>query len=158
MYAVGKISDIFNGQGVMESVHNKNNMDGVNHTIDALGMDFDGFIFTNLVDFDSQYGHRRDPIGYGRCIEEFDARLPEILAAMGEDDVLFICADHGNDPTARGTDHTREYVPILAYGKKVRAGVNLGIRPSFADLGATIADYLGVEMPEHGTSFKEEIL
>lgn len=158
MYAVGKISDIFNGQGVMESVHNKNNMDGVNHTIDALGMDFDGFIFTNLVDFDSQYGHRRDPIGYGRCIEEFDARLPEILAAMGEDDVLFICADHGNDPTAPGTDHTREYVPILAYGKKVRAGVNLGIRPSFADLGATIADYLGVEMPEHGTSFKKEIL
>ena len=158
VYAVGKISDIFNGKGVTQAVHTDNNMDGVDKTIQALGMDFDGFVFTNLVDFDSKYGHRRDPQGYGQCIEEFDARLPEIMVAMGEDDVLMICADHGNDPVHSGFDHTREYVPLLVYGKKVKAGANLGIRKTFADVGATVADILGAEAPSIGESFKEVIL
>ena len=158
VYAVGKISDIFNGKGVTQAVHTDNNMDGVDKTIQALGMDFDGFVFTNLVDFDSKYGHRRDPQGYGQCIEEFDARLPEIMGAMGEDDVLMICADHGNDPVHSGFDHTREYVPLLVYGKKVKAGANLGIRKTFADVVATVADILGAEAPSIGESFKEVIL
>ena len=158
VYAVGKISDIFNGKGVTQAVHTDSNMDGVDKTIQALGMDFDGFVFTNLVDFDSKYGHRRDPQGYGQCIEEFDARLPEIMGAMGEDDVLMICVDHGNDPVHSGFDHTREYVPLLVYGKKVKAGANLGIRKTFADVGATVADILGAEAPSIGESFKEVIL
>ena len=158
VYAVGKISDIFNGKGVTQAVHTDSNMDGVDKTIQALGMDFDGFVFTNLVDFDSKYGHRRDPQGYGQCIEEFDARLPEIMGAMGEDDVLKICADHGNDPVHSGFDHPREYVPLLVYGKKAKAGANLGIRKTFADVGATVADILGAEAPSIGESFKEVIL
>ena len=158
VYAVGKISDIFNGAGVTESVHNKDDMNGVDNTLDALDKDFEGFIFTNLVDFDAKFGHRRDPKGYGENIEKFDARVPEILEHMADDDVLFITADHGNDPTAPGTDHTREYVPIVCYGKKLKQGVNLGTRGSFADLGATVCDLLGVEGTGFGTSFKEEIL
>ena len=158
VYAVGKISDIFNGAGVTESVHNKNDMNGVDNTLDALDKDFDGFIFTNLVDFDAKYGHRRDPKGYGENIERFDARIPEIIKHMSEDDILFITADHGNDPTAPGTDHTREYVPVIAYGKKLKKGVDLGIRSSFADLGATVCDLLGVAGTGFGTSFKEEII
>ncbi|MCI8609051.1 MAG: phosphopentomutase [Firmicutes bacterium] len=158
MYGVGKIGDIFNQKGLTHSVHTVSNMDGVDKTIEAMRMDFEGFVFTNLVDFDSKYGHRRDPEGYGRCIEEFDRRLPEIMEAMGEEDLLMIVADHGNDPTHIGTDHTREYVPILVYGKNCRSGVNLGVRESFADAGATVADILGVRMPAIGTSFKEAIL
>ncbi len=158
MYAVGKIGDIFNEKGITTSTHTKSNMDGVDKTIEAMKMDFEGFIFTNLVDFDSQYGHRRDPIGYGKCIEEFDARLPEIMGAMGEDDIMMICADHGNDPTAQGTDHTREYVPLIVYGKRCKAGINLGIRSTFADVGATVADILEVKDTGLGKSFKEEII
>ena len=158
VYAVGKISDIFNGAGVTESVHNKDDMNGVDNTLDALDKDFEGFIFTNLVDFDAKYGHRRDPKGYGENIERFDKRVPEILEHMSDDDVLFITADHGNDPTAPGTDHTREYVPVIAYGKKLKQGVDLGIRASFADLGATVCDLLDVPGTGFGTSFKEEIL
>lgn len=158
VYAVGKISDIFDGKGVTEAVHTSGNMDGVDKTIEAVRMDFDGFIFTNLVDFDSQYGHRRDAVGYGKCIEEFDARIPEIIEALGDDDVLMICADHGNDPVHSGFDHTREYVPILIYGKKVKAGADIGIRESFADAGATAADILGAKAAKIGKSFKEVIL
>lgn len=121
-------------------------------------MDFDGFVFTNLVDFDSKYGHRRDPIGYGRCIEEFDARLPEVISALGDDDVLMITADHGNDPMAAGTDHTREFVPLIVYGKTCAAGKNLGVRGSFADVSATVADLLGVKGTGLGNSFKEDII
>jgi phosphopentomutase len=157
VYAVGKISDIFNGQGVSTSVHTDDNMDGVNKTLDALKQDFEGFIFTNLVDFDSKFGHRRDPIGYGKAIEEFDARLPEIIEAMGEEDVLMLCADHGNDPTHSGWDHTREYVPIVIYGKEIKQGINLRVRESFADIGATIVDILGAEKTEIGESFLKEI-
>ena len=158
VYGVGKIGDIFNQKGLTESVHTVCNMDGVDKTIEALGMDFEGFLFTNLVDFDSKYGHRRDPEGYGRCIEEFDARIPEILDALGEEDILMICADHGNDPTAPGTDHTREYVPLLVYGRGCRSGVNLRIRRTFADIGATVSDFLGAESTGIGESFKEAIL
>ncbi len=158
VYGVGKIGDIFNMKGLTESVHTVSNMDGVDKTIEALGMDFEGFIFTNLVEFDSKFGHRRDPIGYGRCIEEFDARLPEVMAAMGDEDVLMICADHGNDPTAPGTDHTREYIPILVWGKACKSGVNLGTRRTYADIGATVCDLLGVEEKCVGTSFADLIM
>lgn len=157
VYAIGKISDIFNGHGVSTSVHTNSNMDGVDKTIEALKKDFEGFIFTNLVDFDSKYGHRRDPIGYGKCIEEFDARLPEIMASMKDEDVLMLCADHGNDPVHSGWDHTREYVPILVFGKEIKEGFNLGTRESFADIGATIAQILNVETTEIGESFLDEI-
>ena len=157
-YTVGKISNIFNDQGVSVSVHTDNNMDGVDKTIEALKQDFDGFIFTNLVDFDSEYGHRRDPVGYGKAIMEFDARIPEIIENLSDDDILIICADHGNDPVHTGWDHTREHVPVVVYGKKVKAGVNLGTRGSFADIGATICDYLGVAPTAIGTSFLGEIL
>ncbi|MEY8365800.1 phosphopentomutase [Anaerovoracaceae bacterium 41-7] len=158
VYAVGKISDIFNGCGVSTSVHTESNMDGVDQTIRALTDDFGGLIFTNLVDFDSKFGHRRDAEGYGRAIMEFDRRLPEITAAMGEDDILMICADHGNDPVHAGWDHTREYIPLVVYGKHVKAGVDLGTRKSFADIGASIAAYLGTEKTAIGESFLEEIL
>lgn len=158
VYAVGKISDIFNGSGVTTSIHTESNMDGVDQTIKALADDFGGLIFTNLVDFDSKFGHRRDAEGYGRAIMEFDRRLPEITAAMGEDDILMICADHGNDPVHAGWDHTREYIPLVVYGKNVKAGVDLGTRKSFADIGASIAAYLGTEKTAIGESFLEEIL
>lgn len=157
-YAIGKISDIFNGCGVSKSVHTEDNMDGVDKTVEALKQDFEGFIFTNLVDFDSKFGHRRDPEGYGRAIEEFDARLPEIMAAMKDDDILMICADHGNDPTHTGWDHTREHIPFVAYGKGIKEGVNLGVRESFADIGATIAEILGVSGTSIGESFAKDIL
>ena len=158
VYGVGKIGDIFNMKGLVESVHTTDNMDGVDKTIEAINMGFEGFVFTNLVDFDSKYGHRRDPIGYGKAIEEFDARLPEIMDVMGPEDVLMICADHGNDPTAPGTDHTREYIPLIVYGKECREGVNLGTRSSFADIGATVCDLLEVGHSSVGTGFKNLII
>ncbi len=156
-YAVGKISDIFNGQGISQAIHTKDNMDGVDQTIKALGMDFEGLIFTNLVDFDSKYGHRRDPAGYGKAIEEFDQRLPEIMAAMKESDVLILCADHGNDPIHSGWDHTREHVPVVLYGAEIKVGADLGIRDSFADIGATVCEMLGAKGTAVGTSFLSEI-
>lgn len=142
VYAIGKIRDIFNGQGVTQSVHTESNDDGVTKTIEALQMDFDGLIFTNLVDFDSKFGHRRDPVGYGKAIEEFDARLPEIRAAMKEDDILLLCSDHGNDPVHTGFDHTREFIFCLACGAPLRKGIDLGTRSAFADIGATVCEYL----------------
>lgn len=158
VHTIGKISDIFNGQGVSTSVHTENNMDGVDKTIDALQQDFSGLIFTNLVDFDSEYGHRRNPEGYGRAIEEFDARLPQIMEAMGEEDILILCADHGNDPVHSGWDHTREHIPALVYGKIIKSGVNLRTRNAFADIGATVADYLGTEKTQIGSSFLKLII
>ena len=157
VYAIGKINDLFNGQGITVNVHTDNNMDGVDQTINALKKDFGGLIFTNLVDFDSKYGHRRDPIGYGKAIEEFDKRLPEILKAMRTDDVLILCADHGTDPTHSGWDHTREYVPLVIYGEQIKAGIDLGTRTSFADIGATVAAFLNVEATEIGVSFLPEV-
>ncbi len=160
VYAVGKISDIFNGSGVSVSIHTDSNDDGITKTIEALGSDFEGLIFTNLVDFDSKYGHRRDAEGYGKAIEEFDRRLPEILDAMGEDDILMLCSDHGNDPAHTGWDHTREYILGIAAGVGIKSGVDLGTRRSFADIGATITDILtdGRRTTSIGESFKDKIL
>lgn len=159
VYAIGKISDIFNGSGVTESVHTESNDDGITKTIEALNKDFDGLVFTNLVDFDSKYGHRRDPEGYAEALEEFDKRLPEILDTMKEDDILFMCSDHGNDPEYTGFDHTREYIFCLGTGKKLKKGINLGTRSSFADIGATVTDYLtnGEKKTSIGESFLKEI-
>ena len=158
VYAVGKINDIFNGQGITYAVHTDNNMDGVDKTVEALKQDFEGLIFTNLVDFDSKYGHRRDAIGYGKAIEEFDGRLPEILKTMSGCDILILCADHGNDPVHSGWDHTREYVPVVIYGSEIKAGVDLGTRESFADIGATIAEILNTGPTETGASFLHKII
>lgn len=155
--AVGKIHDIFNGKGITESVHIDGNMDGIDKTIEGMKKDFLGLIFTNLVDFDTKYGHRRNPLGYGQALMEFDKRLPEVLDAMRRDDVLMISADHGNDPVHSGYDHTKEDVPLLICGNNIKSGVDLGVRDTFADCGATIADYLEVEKPSIGTSFLSEI-
>ncbi|WP_040228254.1 phosphopentomutase [Bhargavaea cecembensis] len=151
--AVGKISDIFNGEGITEAVRTTGNMDGVDKLLDVMNKDFRGLSFTNLVDFDALYGHRRDPEGYGRALAEFDARLPELMGAMKEDDLLFITADHGNDPTAPGTDHTREYVPLIAWSPRFSGGTELPLQKTFASVGATIADNFGVKLPEFGESF-----
>lgn len=156
VYAVGKIRDIFNGRGITEYVKTKSNMDGVDKTIEAIGMDFDGLVFTNLVEFDSEYGHRRNPIGYGKAIEEFDNRLPEILEVMSPEDILIICADHGTDPIHHGTDHTREYIPLIIYGGNVNP-VDLGTRKSFGDIGATVCEFLGAKSPSCGESFLSDI-
>ncbi len=156
--AVGKIEDIFNGQGITKEVHTKSNMEGVDKTIEYLKTDSKGIIFTNLVDFDAKFGHRRNPEGYRQALEELDVRMPEILDAMTDNDMLIITADHGNDPTYKGSDHTREYVPLVVYGKNVKSGVNLGTRESFADIAATIADILKVEKPQIGRSFMDLVI
>ncbi|SEI66736.1 phosphopentomutase [Bhargavaea ginsengi] len=151
--AVGKISDIFNGEGVTDSVRTSSNMDGVDKLLEVMGRDFEGLSFTNLVDFDALFGHRRDPEGYGNALAEFDARLPEIMDALGEDDLLIITADHGNDPTAPGSDHTREYVPIIMASPRFNAGGELPLQKTFASVGATVADNFGVKKPEFGKSY-----
>ena len=133
-------------------------MDGVDQTINYIKKENNGLIFTNLVDFDSKFGHRRNSQGYKEALEEFDKRIPEIISSMKEDDILIINADHGNDPTYKGTDHTREYIPVLVYGKNIKSGINLGIRNTFADIGATVADILNVTLPKVGKSFKDEIM
>ena len=156
--AVGKIVDIYNGQGITEDVHTVSNMDGVDQTIKYMKEKNEGIIFTNLVDFDAKFGHRRNSLGYKEALEEFDQRLPEILSNLKDDDVLMITADHGNDPTYKGTDHTRETVPLLVYGKNIKANVNLGDRTSFSDIAAFIGEYLEVKMPEFGISFKNKIV
>lgn len=151
--SVGKINDIFSGEGITASYPTKSNRHGIDETIRLMGETFKGLLFTNLVDFDSLYGHRRDPEGYARALEEFDASVPDLLAQVGERDLLVITADHGNDPTHSGTDHTREYVPLLVYGKGLSTPGSLGIRATYADLAATIADNFGVHASEHGKSF-----
>lgn len=156
--AVGKIADIFNGEGVTESVRTVSNMDGVDKLLDVMKNDFHGMSFTNLVDFDALYGHRRDPIGYGDALQDFDQRLPEIIAALHQDDLLIVTADHGNDPVHSGTDHTREYVPLLMYSPSLKSGGALPLRETFSDIGATIADNFNVKMPEFGKSFLSSII
>ncbi|OAT84096.1 phosphopentomutase [Bacillus sp. MKU004] len=155
--ALGKISDIYNGEGVTKAVRTKHNMDGMDVFIKTFDESFTGLSFLNLVDFDALYGHRRDPEGYGKALEEFDARLPEVFEKMTEDDLLLITADHGNDPTAPGTDHTREYVPLLAYSKRFSKGDELPLRETFADIGATVADNFNVNMPKFGKSFLTQL-
>lgn len=151
--AIGKINDIFDGEGVTESIRTKDNMDGMDKLLDVIKKDFTGMSFLNLVDFDALYGHRRDPEGYGRALEEFDKRLDEVLESIREDDLLIITADHGNDPTFPGTDHTREFIPVLVYSKQLSDSGALPEHDTFADIGATIADNFDVHMPDHGESF-----
>ncbi len=152
---VGKIGDIYSEHGITDAIHTKSNDHGVEVTLDCM-KNRDGFIFTNLVDFDSKYGHRRNPQGYGECLQRFDSQLPQILETLEDGDLLMITADHGNDPTYTGTDHTREYVPIIAMIKGAAKGHDLGTRTCFSDVGATVADYFGVEW-EVGTSFLGEL-
>jgi phosphopentomutase len=153
---IGKIASIYDGVGVTEDLTAKNNEQTVDQTINALGSGSTGLIFSNLVDFDMLYGHRRDTEGYALALERFDTRLPEILQAMREDDLLIMTADHGNDPTKDGSDHTREYAPLLVYGSRAGAGVDLGTRESLADIGQTIAENFGVRLSA-GKSFLQAI-
>lgn len=155
--ALGKISDIYDGEGITEGIRTVSNMDGMDKVLATMDKPFNGLSFVNLVDFDAVYGHRRDPKGYGQALEEYDARLPEVFAKMTDDDLLIITADHGNDPTYKGTDHTREYVPLLIYSPRFSEGKELPIRKTFADIGATVADNFGVTKPEYGTSFLKDL-
>jgi phosphopentomutase len=153
---IGKIASIYDSVGVTQDLTAKNNEQTVDQTINALKAQSTGLIFSNLVDFDMLYGHRRDTEGYAAALERFDQRLPEIVDAMKDDDLLIMTADHGNDPTKDGSDHTREYAPLLVYGKSSKPGVDLGTRESLADIGQTIAGNFGLEL-EAGKSFLKEI-
>lgn len=152
---IGKIGEIFAGKGIGEIIHTENNEEGVEKMIEAILQKNRGFIFTNLTDFDMLYGHRNDAKGYANALKAFDQKLPEIINAMEEDDLLIITADHGCDPTTESTDHSREYVPLLIYGAQVKRGTDLGIRQTFADLGQTIAELFRLEPLKNGTSFAE---
>jgi phosphopentomutase len=154
---VGKIEDIYAGRGITEGIHTEGNADGLEKTVELLGRDGGGLIFVNLVDFDMLYGHRNDPDGYYQCLRQFDEFMPRLEAALRPGDLVMVTADHGNDPTTPSTDHSREYVPILAFGPACRVGVDLGIRRTFADIGATLADVFGVTRPTHGESFLSQI-
>jgi phosphopentomutase len=156
-FAVGKIVDLFAGQGVAESVHTVSDDDGMDQVERAMAKRPRGLIFANLVDFDTVYGHRNNVEGYAMNLERFDARLSELLPHLRPDDCLVLTADHGNDPTTPSTDHSREYVPLLVCGARVKAGVDLGTRSTFADLGQTLAEVFGVGPLAHGTSFLAEI-
>ncbi|MDM8303296.1 phosphopentomutase [Limosilactobacillus vaginalis] len=154
---IGKINDIFSGKGIDRGFHNESNADGMDHLDEVMQEDFTGFCFTNLVDFDAKYGHRRNPQGFGQALMELDQRLGHVLDELRPDDLLIITADHGNDPGFRGTDHTRENVPLLVYSPTMKEkNQSLGVRKTFADLGATILDNFNVQ-GENGTSFYHEI-
>lgn len=156
---IGKIHDIFCGEGITESLHSTSSVNGMEQTIDICKKDFEGLCFVNLVDFDALWGHRRNPEGYGREIEKLDKNLGVLLDTMREDDLLILTADHGNDPTYTGTDHTREYVPLLAYSKEIKEGGKIPDADTFAVIGATIADNFDIRMPEGtvGYSILEEL-
>lgn len=156
--AVGKINDIFAGKGITEFMRTKGNAEGIERTIELTKKDFNGLCFVNLVDFDMLYGHRNDVEGYAKALTYFDEKLPQILAGLREDDLLMITADHGCDPSTPSTDHSREYTPWLVCGEKVRAGADLGTRPTFADIAATVADYLETPCRITGTSQLGRIL
>jgi len=156
--AVGKISDIFVGRGITKKFPTKNNLDGIKKIINLIGNNRGDMIFANLLDFDMLYGHRNNPEGYAKALAEFDENIPEILNSMKYNDILFITADHGCDPTTPSTDHSREYVPLIVYGKNIKSSVNLGIRKSFADVGKTISEILNIEADIKGESFAKLIL
>lgn len=156
--AIGKIEDLFTGRGITRAIHTQGNADGIEKTIEAIKNSDEDLIFTNLVDFDMLYGHRNNIEGYGKALEEFDKKLPEIMENLTDNDILILTADHGNDPSTPSTDHSREYIPILAYGKNLKSNVDLGIRETYADISATILDIFGLEKLEYGTSFKQEIM
>ena len=155
--SVGKIRDIFDGEGITEAYKSKSSVHGMEQTIEIADKDFEGLCFVNLVDFDALWGHRRNPVGYGQELEQFDVKLGILLEKLREDDLLIITADHGNDPTHTGSDHTREQVPFLAYSKSMTRGGRLKDAKTFADTGATIADNFGVKMPANGKSRLEEL-
>jgi len=157
IHSVGKIFDVFLGRGILDSSKSKSNADGMAKTCEAMGSSEDGLIFVNLVDFDQQYGHRNDISGYGAALEQFDEWLPEFQRSLQPDDLAIFTADHGCDPTIPGTDHSREYVPLLASGPNVKQGVNLGLRGSLSDIGQTVAANFGVSIP-HGISFLDQIV
>lgn len=154
---VGKIYDIFAGKGITDTVRTVDNADGIEKLIERTGRDFEGICFINLVDFDMMYGHRNNIDGYAKALTYFDEQLPRILEGLREDDILIITADHGCDPSTPSTDHSREYVPLVVYGSKVKAGANLGTRKTFADIAATILDYFDVPSKVAGTSFLKDI-
>ncbi|NLJ57516.1 MAG: phosphopentomutase [Tissierellia bacterium] len=158
VYAIGKIEDIFAKKGISRSTPTKSNEEGIEATINAIKEDFDGLIFTNLVDFDMLYGHRNNVTGYAKALEDFDNKLPEILGSLKKSDMLIITADHGCDPTTEGTDHTREYIPLIFYGENIKENNNLGILDTFADIGKTILDIFNIENDIAGKSVKKEIL
>jgi len=155
--AIGKIEDIFAGEGVTKTIHTSSNMDGVDKTIEHMKTTDKGLIFTNLVDFDMIYGHRNDAEGYANALLEFDKRVDEIAENLREDDILIITADHGCDPTTPSTDHSREYIPLIVYGNKIKQGVDLGTCETFADISATVMEYLSVDGEVIGNSFLEKI-
>ncbi len=154
---VGKVDDLFAGRGVGDAIHTKSNAEGQEVLLDLVKRPGEGLVFANLVDFDTQYGHRNDPAGFARALESFDDSLGHFLPGLRDDEMVWVTADHGNDPTHPGTDHTREYVPFLAAGRRVRLGADLGTRSTFADLGATLSDLFRLVTPRHGTSFLEEL-
>jgi phosphopentomutase len=155
--AIGKIEDLFAGRGITRGIHTTSDDDGMNKVEEQMTLVDRGFIFTNLVDFDAQYGHRNDVAGYAANLERFDTRLARLIPQLRDDDVLVVTADHGNDPTTPSTDHAREYVPLLITGARVRAGLDLGTRKTFADLGQTLADLFGIGRMSQGTSFLREL-
>jgi phosphopentomutase len=156
--AVGKIEDLFAGRGITSAVHTSSDEQGMDEVLHAMNTTARGLIFANLVDFDTQYGHRNDAAGYAANLERFDARLGELLPRLEPGDLLVVTADHGNDPTTPSTDHAREYVPVFCTGAAVRPGTDVGIRHSFSDLGQTLAELFDVGPLAHGTSFLREIL
>ncbi|GAB3791606.1 phosphopentomutase [Virgibacillus kimchii] len=155
--AIGKISDIYDGEGITEALRTIDNEDGMTKMAASMDQDFTGISFLNLVDFDAKFGHRRDPKGYGKALEAFDKRLPEVVNKLEKDDLLIITADHGNDPTHHGTDHTREYVPLLIFHTGIESGKALPVRKTFADIGETIAENFHVNSPKFGSSFLNQI-
>ncbi len=154
---IGKIEDIFAGVGLTMKNHTRDNEAGITATADAIKADFDGLVFTNLVDFDMLYGHRNNVKGYKEALEALDRRIPEILTAMKPDDIIIFTADHGCDPTTPSTDHSREYIPIFVYGKDVKAGTDIGTRRTFADIAATAAEFFGLNRWHVGTSFLKTV-
>jgi phosphopentomutase len=158
VHAIGKIHDLFAGRGISTAVHTTSDEDGVDEIEKAIASAGPGLVFTNLVDFDTQYGHRNDPAGYAANLERFDARLARLLLLLRERDLLIVTADHGNDPTTPSTDHAREYVPVFLVGKTIRPGTDIGTRQTFADLGQTVAEIFGVGPLAQGTSFLRDVL
>ena len=156
--AIGKIEDLFAGRSITRAIHTSGNLDGIERTIEAIKTAEEDLIFTNLVDFDMLYGHRNNIQGYAKALEEFDNKLPEIIENLREDDILILTADHGNDPSTPSTDHSREYIPILVYGKKLKNNVDLGVRDTYADISATVLDIMNLPEKLAGKSFKDEIM
>lgn len=156
--AVGKIYDIFAGKGITDTVRTHDNAEGIEKLIERTAIDFEGLCFVNLVDFDMIYGHRNDVDGYAKALTYFDEQLPKVLEGLREDDILIITADHGCDPATPSTDHSREYIPLVIYGEKIKNGVNLGTKQSFSDIAATVLEYFNIEQKTAGTSFLKEIL